>query len=86
MVPARAGGLPLLTLGVGTGSAWRHSVSGGAWSGSDHETWTIVAWGIYAGLAVARVAGRQGARQAAASAVAGFAFLLFAVIGVELLT
>lgn len=83
---ALAVGFPLLTLGVVTGSAWLHSVSGVAWSGSDHETWTIVAWGIYAGLAVARFAGRQGARQAAASAVAGFAFLLFAVIGVELLT
>jgi ABC-type transport system involved in cytochrome c biogenesis permease subunit len=85
-VTALAVGFPLLTLGVVTGSAWLHSVQGRAWSGSDHETWTIVAWGIYAGLAAARFAGHQGARQAAASAVAGFAFLLFAVVGVGLLT
>jgi len=85
-VAALAVGFPLLTLGVVTGSAWLHSVQGRAWSGSDHETWTMVAWGIYAGLAAARFAGRQGARQAAASAVAGFAFLLFAVVGVGLLT
>lgn len=85
-VAALAVGFPLLTLGVITGSVWLHSVTGTAWSGSDHETWTIVAWGIYAGLAAARFAGRQGARQAAASAVAGFAFLLFAVVGVGLLT
>ena len=33
----------------------------------------------------ARFGGQQGARQSAASAVAGFAFLLFAVVGVEIL-
>jgi len=85
-VVALAVGFPLLTLGVVTGAAWLHGVDGRAWSGTDHETWTIVAWGIYAGLAAARFAGHQGARQAAASAVAGFAFLLFAVVGVGLLT
>ena len=85
-VAALAVGFPLLTLGVVTGSAWLHSVTGRAWSGSHHETWTIIAWGIYAGLAASRFAGRQGARQAAASAVAGFVFLLFAVVGVELLS
>ena len=85
-VASLAVGFPLLTLGVLTGSAWLHSTKGVAWSGSGHETWTMVAWGIYAGLTAARFAGRQGSRQAAASAVAGFAFLLFAVVGVELLT
>ena len=34
------------------------------------------------GLVSLRFLGRQGARQSAASAVAGFAFLLFAVVGV----
>lgn len=82
-VTALAVGFPLLTLGVVTGSAWLQSARGIAWSGSGHETWTIIAWGIYAGLTVARFAGHQGARQAAASAVAGFVFLLFAVVGVE---
>jgi len=85
-VTALAVGFPLLTLGVVTGAAWVHDVKGTAWSGSDHETWTVIAWGIYAGLSAARFAGKQGARQAAASAVAGFAFLLFAVVGVGLLT
>ena len=41
-----------------------------------------ICWGIYAGLVGARFAAHQGARQAAASAVAGFAFLFFAVVGV----
>jgi ABC-type transport system involved in cytochrome c biogenesis permease subunit len=79
-------GFPLLTLGVITGMAWLLRFHGSAWQGSSHETWTAVAWGLYAGLAAARFAGNQGARQAAASAVVGFAFLLFAVVGVGILT
>lgn len=81
-VAALAVGFPLLTLGMVTGSAWLYSVKGTAWSGSDHEAWTAIAWAIYAGLAAARFLGGQGARQAAATSVAGFAFLLFAVVGV----
>lgn len=79
-------GFPLLTLGVITGAFWLRSEQGVLWSGTGHELWTLVAWSIYAGLSAARFAGRQGGRQAAASAVAGFAFLLFATIGVGLLT
>jgi ABC-type uncharacterized transport system permease subunit len=75
-------GFPLLSLGVLTGMLWLQTTSGELWLGSTHETWSAIAWAIYAGLALARFAGRQGARQAAASAVAGFAFLLFAIVGV----
>lgn len=78
-------GFPLLTLGLVTGAAWVREVQGQLWTGSEHAMWTLVAWGIYAGLCVARFVGHQGARQAAASAVGGFAFLLFAVLGVEIL-
>jgi ABC-type transport system involved in cytochrome c biogenesis permease subunit len=77
-------GFPLLTLGVVTGSLWVMHERGVLWLGTSHETWTLVAWAIYGGLAAARFAGRQAGRQAAASALAGFAFLLFAVVGVEL--
>jgi ABC-type transport system involved in cytochrome c biogenesis permease subunit len=75
-------GFPLLTLGLLTGVLWLRSAHGISWQGNSHEIFTVIAWGIYAGLAGARFVGHQGARQAAASAVAGFAFLLFAVIGV----
>jgi ABC-type transport system involved in cytochrome c biogenesis permease subunit len=85
-VAALAVGFPLLTLGLITGSVWLHGVEGRFWSGSGHASWMLVAWGIYAGLAAARFLGRQGSHQAAASAVAGFGFLLFAVVGVELLS
>jgi hypothetical protein len=46
----------------------------------------MVAWMIYLGLVSLRFIGHQGARQAAASAVAGFAFLVFAVVGVGLVS
>ena len=79
-------GFPLLTLGVVTGSLWLMAEHGVFWLGTSHETWTVIAWAIYAGLLAARFGGRQAGRQAAASALAGFMFLLFAVVGVELLT
>jgi ABC-type transport system involved in cytochrome c biogenesis permease subunit len=78
-------GFPLLTLGLLTGVLWLQAAHGVSWQGNSHEVFTVVAWGIYAGLATARFVGRQGARQAAASAVAGFVFLLFAVVGVGVL-
>lgn len=81
-VVALAVGFPLLTLGVITGMLWLDAAQGRIWTGTAHEIWSLLAWAIYAILVSARFAGRQGARQAAASAVAGFAFLLFAVVGV----
>ena len=77
-----AAGFPLLTLGVGTGMLWLQAEQSRIWTGTGHEVWNVLAWAIYLGLVVARFGAHQGARQAAASAVAGFAFLLFAVIGV----
>jgi ABC-type uncharacterized transport system permease subunit len=85
-VASLAVGFPLLTIGVITGMMWLHQTTGSLWTGSAHETWSAVAWGIYAGLAAARFAGNQGSRQAAASALAGAAFLVFAVVGVGLIT
>ena len=82
---AMAVGFPLLTLGVVTGMLWQRSAHGDLWRATPHETWTLVAWVIYAGLMLVRFAGRQGSRQAAATAVAGFAFLAFAVVGVGVL-
>jgi ABC-type uncharacterized transport system permease subunit len=74
-------GFSLLSLGVVTGSLWLDARAGAIWSGSLHEIWTVIAWMIYLGLVVLRFVTHQGARQAAASAVGGFAFLLFAVLG-----
>jgi len=78
---ALAVGFLLLTLGVITGVIWLQTAKGVLWSGTAHETWTFVAWVVYGWLVAARFVRKQGSRQAAASAVGGFAFLLFAVIG-----
>jgi ABC-type transport system involved in cytochrome c biogenesis permease subunit len=78
-------GFPLLTLGVITGMVWVDSVQGTLWSGTQHQTFSTIAWAVYAVLVVARFGTSQGARQAAASAVCGFALLFFAVIGVGIL-
>lgn len=79
-------GFPLLSLGVLTGALWLDSRTGAFFGGSLHETWMLISWMIYLGLVALRFGGRQGARQAAASAVAGFAFLLFAVLGAGLVS
>ena len=84
-VVSTAVGFVLLTLGVITGFFWVSETLGVAWKGTPHEAWMVIAWAIYAGLVMARYAGRQGARQAAASALAGFGFLLFGIVVVGLL-
>jgi len=81
---ALAMGFPLLTLGVVTGMLWVSSERGTPWTGTLHETWSALAWCVCAILVAARFGAHQGSRQAAASAVGGFVFLLFAVIGVGL--
>lgn len=83
---ALALGFALLTFGVATGVLWNEARSGRALAGGLHETWTVVAWAIYLGLVLLRFLGHQGARHAAASALAGFAFLVFAVVGIGIVS
>jgi len=78
-------GFLLMTLGVVTGMIWLQVAKGVPWSGSAHEIWTLVAWLVYAALVFARFSGAQSSRRSAISAVAGFVFLLFAVVGLELI-
>lgn len=74
-------GFPMLTLGVITGMFWVEKTNGRVWTGSPHEVWSSIAWLVYAVVVALRFARNQGPRQAAASAVGGFVFLFFAVIG-----
>jgi ABC-type uncharacterized transport system permease subunit len=76
-------GFPLLTLGVVAGAIWTEGMTGRFWAGGAHATWSLIAWAIYLALAVARFGAGWRGREAAASAAAGFAFLLFAVVGVR---
>jgi ABC-type transport system involved in cytochrome c biogenesis permease subunit len=82
---AVAAGFPLLTLGVITGSFWAHATTGTYFSGSPHETFCLIAWAIYGVLAAVRFGARQPAVRCALTSIAGFAFLGFAILGVELL-
>lgn len=82
-VAALALGFPLLTFGVIAGMVWSDALTGRVWDGGAHATWTGIAWMIYLALVLARFAMGWRGREAAACAAAGFAFLLFAVVGVE---
>jgi ABC-type uncharacterized transport system permease subunit len=82
---AVAVGFPLLTLGVLAGAWWLHSATGYVYSGSPHETACWIAWAIYGLLGSLRFGARQPAPRCALASVAGFLFLGFAVVGVELL-
>jgi ABC-type uncharacterized transport system permease subunit len=79
-------GFLLLTLGLITGMIWLQTTKGMPWSGTAHEVWNLVAWVVYAVLVFARFSGKQSSRRSAINAVAGFVFLLFAVIGLELIS
>jgi len=85
-VAALALGFPLLTLGVIAGMVWSQALNGHVWDGGPHATWTGIAWVIYLALVLARFAMGWRGREAAACAAAGFAFLLFAVVGVEMIS
>jgi ABC-type transport system involved in cytochrome c biogenesis permease subunit len=78
-------GFLLLTLGLVTGVLWVRAATGRLWPGTAHASWTLVAWGIYAALVAARFGAHQGARESALSALGGFVFLLFAVVGIGVL-
>ncbi len=79
-------GFLCLTMGLVTGALWVHAREGVYYTASPHELWTTLAWSVYLVLLLARFLLHQGAREAALSAVAGFAFLVFAVIGVGVVT
>jgi ABC-type transport system involved in cytochrome c biogenesis permease subunit len=79
-------GFLLLSLALVTGVAWTLDREGQLWPRSPHASAALVAWAIYAVLVGARWLARQGATRAAQSAVAGFAILVAAVVGVGMLT
>lgn len=76
-------GFPLLTLGVITGVMWNVAAHQVIWTNNPHANLSAVAWAIYAVLLPLRFVAQQSARHCAASAIAGFAFLIFAVLGAE---
>jgi ABC-type transport system involved in cytochrome c biogenesis permease subunit len=79
-------GFPLLTLGIVTGMLWLLREAGRPWTGSAHEIWSVAGWSIYCAVAIARFGARRRGRSAALLSVVAFGFLLFAVVGVELVS
>lgn len=83
---AIAAGFPLLTLGVLTGALWLRAAVGRPFTGSPHELGSLLAWAIYAVLVSLRFGAHRPARECAMSAVAGFAVLGCAVVGVGIVS
>jgi ABC-type uncharacterized transport system permease subunit len=77
-----AAGFPLLSCGVIAGILWTHGETGALWVGGAHAIWSLCAWAIYGALVIARFGAGWRGRESAAFAAAGFAFLLFVMVGV----
>ncbi|MDI6710034.1 MAG: c-type cytochrome biogenesis protein CcsB [Bacillota bacterium] len=78
-------GFAFQTLLLITGAVWAEDVWGAWWSWDPKETWALVTWLIYALYLHARTARGWKGRRAAWLAVAGFAAVLFTLLGVSLL-
>jgi ABC-type uncharacterized transport system permease subunit len=78
-------GFTLLTLGVLTGVLWVAESEGRLWPGGIHANATLVAWALYAAIAVARFALHESARRAALQSAFGFALLVLTVVGLRVL-
>ncbi|WAC07265.1 MAG: c-type cytochrome biogenesis protein CcsB [Thermodesulfobacteriota bacterium] len=78
-------GFLFLTLGIITGSIWAEFAWGSYWSWDPKETWSLVAWLIYAALLHGRLTIGWRGRRAAFFLIIGFAVVLFTFLGVNLL-
>jgi cytochrome c-type biogenesis protein CcsB len=78
-------GFPLLTLALISGSLWAEYARGSFLTFRPREVWSLVSWGIYAGLLYARVSAGWRGRKAALLAILGFCLVLFTFIGVKIL-
>ena len=79
-------GFLLLSLGVLTGVAWVRAATGSFWPGNVHANATLAAWIVYAAVVAVRFSAHPGARRSAVTSAVGFALLLTAVVGVEVLS
>jgi cytochrome c-type biogenesis protein CcsB len=76
-------GMPLLTIGIITGSAWAHYAWGSYWSWDPKETWSLITWIIYAVFLHMRLIKGWRGRKAAIFSIIGFASVLFTFLGVN---
>jgi len=76
-------GMPLLTIGIITGSAWAHYAWGSYWSWDPKETWSLITWIIYAVFLHMRLIKGWRGRKTAIFSIVGFAAVLFTFLGVN---
>ncbi len=72
-------GFGFLTLAIVTGLLWNQAAHGRWWTGDGKQWLSVLAWGIYVSLLVARHRSGWGGRRAAWLGIAGFASVLLAL-------
>ena len=76
---------PLWTFAIAAGSVWAEYAWGRFWGWDPKETWSLVAWVVYAAYLHARVTAGWKGRRAAWLALIGVATFWFNFVGVNLL-
>lgn len=74
-------GFPLLTIGVVTGTMWAVRLHGGSLGLSASQGFGLLAWLLFAGVLLLRVAAGWRGRKAAIGAMLGFAMTLVVLVG-----
>jgi cytochrome c-type biogenesis protein CcsB len=75
---------PVWTFGVMAGAIWADSAWGRYWGWDPKETWSFITWVVYACFLHARATAGWRGRRAAYFHLAGFACLMFNLVGVNL--
>jgi cytochrome c-type biogenesis protein CcsB len=75
---------PVWTFGVMAGAIWADHAWGRYWGWDPKETWSFITWVVYAGFLHARATAGWRGRRAAYIQLAGFACLMFNLIGINL--
>ncbi len=78
-------GFGFLTLGIVTGSVWARQAWGTYWSWDPKETWSLIAWFLYAAQIHQRFTLGWRGKRAAVMAIIGFCAILFTLWGVTFL-
>jgi len=78
-------GLILLTLGIVSGIVWAHTAWGRFWSRDPKLVFSLVTWAIYVVLLQGRMTAGWRGRWAATLTIAGFAVIVFSLVGVNVL-
>lgn len=80
---AIAWGFPFITAGIVTGAVWANYAWGTYWSWDPKETWSLIAWFIYAGYLHSRITKGWKGRKAAYVSILGFMSIIFLYWGVS---